>query len=284
MEFGFDDGGGDGGFHAPDAVQPPLHRRVGNGSVRIHRRSAAAVAADGDDDGDGMGRARGGGGGGGGNRRRMRRDGEDDGGGGGGDDDVIMGDGGGGGGGGNSSRQLHFDPEDALQEDTEDVVLQPLESMQWVAKPRYQAQLPVGEYCYMCEIAPDHDNPFYVALQAIANAPTLDEEARCVHMARMYAQHMQQGAGDARLPDWKELAVYRHLTEHDISHRRVLHTAVVRTRNLLDAYGATMMRYKRDMSGALTLQPPDCGAAKTFITVLNMWRMASKELHAVNTT
>lgn len=162
------------------------------------------------------------------------------------------------------------------------MVLQPLESMQWVAKARYQAQLPLDEFCYLCTLAPDHDNPFYVALQAVANAPTLDEEARCVHMARLYAQHMQK-AGGACLPDWKELAIHRHLTEHDISHRRVLHTAVVRTKNLLDAYGATMMRYKRDTTGALTLQPPDHGAAKTYITVLNMLRVASKELHVLNT-
>jgi hypothetical protein len=180
-------------------------------------------------------------------------------------------------------RRLHFDPDEPQREDDEDFVVCPVESMRWLAKDCYQAQLPLNDYCYMCLLRQEPDNPFYVTLQAIANAPTLDEEARCVHIARVYAKVMQDASGE-RLPDWKELAVHRHLTKHDISQRRVLHNAVVRSSDILDAYGATMMRYKRDSSGDMVMLPPDNAAVKAMVTLHNFQRLAAQQLAALGNT
>lgn len=185
--------------------------------------------------------------------------------------------GGGGGGGGAGFRGLHFDPDEPVREDEEEVVSVPLESIQWTLQPQYQAQLPLSDWCFMCELRQDNNNPFYVTLQTIANLPTLDEEARCVHMARMYAEFMQNSGKDP-MPDWPEMAVHRHLTRHDVSQRRVLQSAFGRASDVVQAYSETLLRAKKNLDGQLVLRVPDSNATKTFMALLNFQTKVARDL------
>lgn len=200
------------------------------------------------------------------------------------DSQPAMNGGGGGGqrGGGGGARPLHYDPDEPPREEAEETVPVPLESVQWTS--RYSDQLPVPSFCYMCSLRQDSSNPFYVVLQAIADAPTLDEEARCVHMAHVYATRMQN-AGSVPLPDWKELAVYRHLTRHDVSRRRVLHSALMRATDLVETCSRTVQRARLDpTNGTYVLEMPNPNDVKTLITLFNFQRLAAKELAEVENT
>lgn len=185
-------------------------------------------------------------------------------------------------GGGGAGGGLHFDPDEPVREDEDETVPVPLESIQWTLQDKYRSQLPLSDYCFMCELRQDNSNPFYVTLQAIANAPTLDEEARCVHMARIYAEIMQ-GSGEEPLPDWPELAVHRHLTRHDVSQRRVLHAALMRASDLVDTFSHTLQRARPNAQGDLTMLIPDSNATKTFVALMGFQRLVAKELSALTT-
>mgnify|MGYP000152010047 CR=1 FL=1 len=57
-------------------------------------------------------------------------------------------------------RGLHFDPDEPVREDEEEVVSIPLDSIRWTLQPQYQAQLPLSDWCFMCELRQDNNNPF----------------------------------------------------------------------------------------------------------------------------
>lgn len=190
--------------------------------------------------------------------------------------------GGGRGGGGGGARPLHFDPDEPAREEAEDTVAVPLETVQWTQ--RYADQLPLSSFCYMCTLRQDSTNRFYVALQNIASSKTMDEEALCVHIAHVYATCMQN-EGRVPLPDWKELAVHRHLTRHDISRRRVLHGALMRVTDLVETCSRTIQRARKDpTSDSYVLEMPNPNDVKTLVTLLNFQRLATKELAEVDNT
>jgi len=173
--------------------------------------------------------------------------------------------------------EFHFDPNEDVREDVDEVVTGPLPSTEWMAK--YPP--PSSDFCFLCSMRQDPDNVFYAKLQAIATAATLDEEARCVHMARMYAQQIRTRIASREMPEWNEMAVLRHLMEHDMSQLRILKRALTRSNDILDIYSRTAARKRKGPDGTFVEQPPDPNHVRAMIMVMNFQRTASRQLQDV---